>query len=457
MTSMVRLVRTTGFRLALVHAGIFTVVIAALFGTVYWATSIYAHNQLTESIRLEGYELLGEARRKGTSDIATTITSRLLASGEPNLAYLLKDPHGRKIAGNLAPVDLDPGWHMLRRPADGALGSPDEDDPILVQATAMPDGSMLVVGADTHPHAELLEWIIAAFMWAGGAAVLVALAGGLALGLSLSRRVETMNVTVSRIIDGDLGERLAARPNGDEFDRLASQLNRMLDRIQSLMDGLRQVSSDIAHDLRTPLGRLRQHLERTRGHASTLGEYELATDHAIQETDSILVTFGALLRVAQIESGAKRQGFADVDLSDVAQRIEEAYGPVAEDQGRRFIASVQPSLLIRGDADLLTQAFANLVENALCHTPPGTPVDLIVQQSGDSIIAGVADRGPGIPEGERGHVLQRFGRLDRSRSTPGSGLGLSLVAAVAELHDATIHLSDNRPGLRAELEFRRPR
>ena len=451
--SAAKLVRSAGFRLALIHAAVFALVIAALFGTVYWAASSYTRHQLTESVRLEGYELIGEARREGMTNVAATITARLLASGAPNLAYLLKDAGGHKLAGNLAPADVGAGWHMLQRPTDGALGAPDEDDPILAQATALPNGGMLIVGADTHPREELLEWIIAAFLWAGGAAILVALAGGLGLGLGLSQRVEAMNLTAARIIDGELGERLPVRGRGDEFDRLALQLNRMLDRIQTLMEGLRQVSSDIAHDLRTPLGRLRQHLERTRERASTTGEYEHATEQAIQETDSILGTFGALLRIAQIESGSRRQGFVAVDLSDLVRRIDEAYGPVAEDQDRIFHAWVQPNLTVRGDADLLTQALANLVENALHHTPPGTPIEVSVHRSPKGVVAVVADRGSGIPEEEQARVLERFARLDRSRTTPGNGLGLSLVAAVADLHDATLRLSDNRPGLRVELEI----
>src|SRR3954471_16487122 len=226
------LIRSAGFRLAMVHAVLFAVAIAILFWIVYWATSSYARQQLTESIRLEGYDLAGEARRDGVAHVAGTINARLVASGEPNLAYLLTDPSGRKLAGNLEPVQLTSGWHSLRRPANGSLGPPDEDDAILVQATTLADGSTLVVGADTHPREELLEWIITAFSWAGGAAILIALAGGLVLGLSMSRRGEAMNDAAVRIIGGDLGERLAVRGTGDEFDRLAIQLNRMLDRIQ---------------------------------------------------------------------------------------------------------------------------------------------------------------------------------------------------------------------------------
>ena len=319
--------------------------------------------------------------------------------------------------------------------------------------TPLPGGGLLVVGADTHPREELLEWIVTAFSWAAGTAIAVALAGGLALGLGMSRRVEAVNFAAARIIDGDLGERIAIRGTGDEFDRLAAQLNRMLDRIQDLMEGLRQVSNDIAHDLRTPLARLRQHLERARDRSGTVCDYEVAVDRAIEETDAILATFGALLRIAQIEAGTRSQGFQTVDLSELGARIHEAYGAVAEDQGRRFDAHIEPGVTVRGDPELLTQMLANLVENALTHSPGGTPISLAISACGESALIIVADRGPGIAEAERTRVLQRFVRLDRSRSTPGNGLGLSLVAAVAELHGIILRLEDDRPGLRVELDM----
>ena len=362
-----RLARSAGFRLAMAHAAVFAVAIAVLLWIVYWATSSYAHQQLTESIRVEGYELVGEARRDGIAHVAATINARLLASGEPNLAYLLIDATGRKLAGNLEAAELAPGWHNLRRPADGSLGTPAEDDTFLSQTIALYGGGTLVVAADTHPREELLEWIVAAFSWAGTVAVLVALAGGLALGLGMSRRVEAVNLAAARIIDGDLGERIAVRHTDDEFDRLAVQLNRMLDRIQTLMEGLRQVSNDIAHDLRTPLARLRQRLDRTRSGQPTQEDYRHAVDRAIEETDAILATFSALLRIAQIEAGHRSQGFAITDLSEIATRVDEAYGVVAEDEGRCLRTEIDHSVQVKGNSELLTQMLANLIENALNH------------------------------------------------------------------------------------------
>ncbi len=455
--SPTRLVHSVGFRLALAHTGVFTVAIAALFGVVFWATANYSRNQLTESIRLESYELAGEARRDDIAHVAATINARLLASGEPNLTYLLTDAGGRKIAGNLEDATLLPGWHELRRPGDGALGGdPDEDDPVLALATVLPGGELLVVGADTHPRQELLEWIVTAFLWAGATSVLVALAGGLALGLGMSRRVEAVNQAAARIIDGDLGERIAVRGTPDEFDRLGIQLNRMLDRIQALMEGLRQATSDIAHDLRTPLARLRQHLDRAQCRSSTLSDYRRAVDRAIEETDALLATFGALLRIAQIEASTRSQGFCEVDLAVIGVRIVEAYGAVAEEQGRQLAAAIHGPVTVQGDPELLTQMLANIVENALTHTPAGIPIALTVGERGKQPQIVVADRGPGIPEADRPRVLERFVRLDGSRSAGGNGLGLSMVAATADLHGIELRLEDNDPGLRVVLSFRLP-
>ena len=453
---LARLARSAGLRLAMVHVVVFAIAVTILFWIVYWEIANHTHQQLSESIRIEAFELVDEARRDGIARVAATINSRLLASGQPNLVYLLVDAEGRKLAGNLDMADLAPGWHHLRRPADGRLGPPDEDDPILSQATPLSGGGTLVVGADTHPSEELLEWIVAAFFWSGAIVVIAALAGGLALGLSMARRVEAVNLATARIIDGALGERIAVRGSGDEFDRLAVHLNRMLDRIQSLMDGLRQVSNDIAHDLRTPLTRLRQHLERTRSGPRAEADYVRAVDRAIEETDDILATFGALLRIAQIEAGSRSQGFTNVDLAEICARIHEAYSVVAEDAGRQFRAEIRGPAPVRGDPELLTQMLANLVENALVHTPEGSPIELAAGLRDGRAVVSIADRGPGIPMTDRARVLERFVRLDSSRSTPGSGLGLSLVAAMAKLHGIELRLEDNGPGLRVILEFPRP-
>ena len=227
----------------------------------------------------------------------------------------------------------------------------------------------------------------------------------------------------------------------------------MLDRIHALMDNLRQVSSDVAHDLRTPLARLRQTLERARDEAKTEPQFRAAIDAALAEADGLLDTFSALLRIAQIESKARRAGFAPVDLSAVMALARDTYGPVAEDGGRSLVATLAPGLAVSGDRELLTQMAANLIENALRHTPVGATVKLDLRREGREVVARFADDGPGIPPHEREKALRRFYRLERSRTTPGDGLGLALVAAVVELHGGTLALGDAAPGLVVEIRL----
>jgi signal transduction histidine kinase len=227
----------------------------------------------------------------------------------------------------------------------------------------------------------------------------------------------------------------------------------MLDRIQMLMEGLRQMSNDIAHDLRTPLTRLRQHLEGAQTKAATAAEYGEIVGKAIKETDDILTTFGALMRIAQIEAGTRRSAFTDVDFSNVLATIVEAYTAVAEDERHALANRISQGIVVRGDQQLLTQMMANLVENALRHTPAGTRVEIALDGDPAAPVCTVADDGPGIPEEERDKVFHRFYRMDRSRSTAGSGLGLSLVAAIADLHRIVVEVGDQRPGLKITLRF----
>jgi signal transduction histidine kinase len=267
------------------------------------------------------------------------------------------------------------------------------------------------------------------------------------------RRIQTIADTSGEIVQGNLSRRMALRGTGDEFDQLSTNLNEMLDRIQMLMEGLRQMSNDIAHDLRTPLTRLRQHLEGAQNKAETAAEYGDIVGKAIKETDDILHTFGALMRIAQIEAGTRRSAFTEVDFSNVLCTIVDAYAAVAEDARHALTNRIPKGVVVRGDQQLLTQMMANLVENALRHTPEGTRVEITLEDGPAAPICVIADNGPGIPEEERDKVFRRFYRMDRSRSTAGSGLGLSLVAAIAELHRIVVEVGDQRPGVRIALKF----
>jgi signal transduction histidine kinase len=227
--------------------------------------------------------------------------------------------------------------------------------------------------------------------------------------------------------------------------------------MQGLMEGLRQVSSDIAHDLRTPLTRLRRRLEDALATPRRNPESDVLIHDAVAQVDEILATFSALLRLAQLEGGAGRQAFRTVDLSELAQRLREAYEPVAEDQGKELTAEIAPNVLIVGDEELLTQLVSNLIENAFAHAPSSSPVVLRVGTREDRALLAVSDCGPGVPAHERQEVLRRFYRLDRSRSTPGAGLGLAMVQAIAQLHAGEVELGDNAPGLIASVWFPRLR
>jgi signal transduction histidine kinase len=321
---------------------------------------------------------------------------------------------------------------------------------------ALPDGSVLAVGDDLGRITEVEEAVLSAFGWALGGTVLLGLVGGLVLSAGFLRRLDSVTRTAEAIMDGNLALRVPVRGTDDDFDRLASALNRMLDRIGTLLDSLQQVSSDIAHDLRMPLSHLRQRLEITRLSAATLHDYEVAVDAAIEETNSILDTFSAILRIAQIEAGTRRAGFKEVSLGAIATSVVEAFAPSAEEQGKALVAAMPDRGEVRGDQELLTQMMANLVENAIRHTPAGTKIGVEVKDRPSGVTLTVADDGPGVPEEQRPFIFRRFYRLERSRATPGNGLGLSLVAAVAELHGATIGIEDNGPGLRMTINFNDP-
>jgi signal transduction histidine kinase len=252
---------------------------------------------------------------------------------------------------------------------------------------------------------------------------------------------------------GNLSERIPTRAAGDEIDQLATNLNDMMDRLQDLMEGLRQVSNDIAHDLRTPLSRLRQRLEAARLEARSVEDYERAVDQALQDADTALATFSALLRIAQVEAGMRHGSFAELDLSGLIEHLVMTYAPVAEEFGKRLSSSIAPRIRIRGDRELLAQMLVNLIENALRHTPGGSALSVTLHDNGEGPLAVVTDDGPGVPRAEREKIFRRFYRLQTSRTTPGSGLGLALVAAVAELHQIRIRLADNRPGLKVMLQF----
>lgn len=446
------LARVAPVRYALVFAALSTLVMGVLLGVIYWSMISLLERHIEERIEQQFRVLRFDLEQDGRESVLGFVRQHVEKQPDSRIHFLVRDRAGTVIAGDLPAAPAGAGWHdiVLPPPADGSSNLErihrgrgewlDEDTYVFVTKDI----------ADLHQSRAL---IIRSFGIALAVTVALALGGGFAIGVLLLRRVDAVNRTARAIIHGDLSRRIPVVGVHDELGGLAEGLNRMLARIEELMDSLRHVTSDIAHDLRTPLGRLRQRLESSRMRTSTSAEYEAAIDAAIEDTDAILKTFEALLRIAQIEAGGRRARFTDTDLSGIAENVFEAFAAVAEDEGKRLDALIEPDTTVNGDHELLTQMLANLTENALRHTPAGTAVDVCLEQVNGRVRLTVSDTGPGIPVKEREHVFRRFYRLDASRSTPGSGLGLSLVAAVAKLHDATISLEDNEPGVRVVVAF----
>ena len=453
-----KFIRTSSFRLAALYAGLFAASTAMLFGIVYWTTTSALREQVRLSLKNEMASF--EAKFAMPGELRAEIEQRL-ASGKPQpFSYGLQDSLGHSLAGNLANLGMFEGWREA--PVDDEENEDDDatgehSNPVLFAlGRRLPSGEYFTIATDASRIDEAQEAITDSFAWATAATLLLALAGGVVLSQGFLRRVDEINRTTRAIIGGDLTDRIRITGSGDELDQLGRNLNDMLDRLQGLMDGLKQVSNDIAHDLRTPLSRLKQRLEAVRSEANSVQEYKEAVDQAVQDADMALSTFGALLRIAQIESGTRRANFSDLDLSSLLANLATTYSAVAEDMGKTLVSSIDPDIHVRGDRELLTQLFVNLIENALRHTPNGAKVSLSLAHRDQGPFAEVGDNGPGIPENERRNVFKRFYRLERSRSTPGSGLGLASVAAIADLHTARIELVDNEPGLKVALQFKDP-
>jgi signal transduction histidine kinase len=300
---------------------------------------------------------------------------------------------------------------------------------------------------------KLRRLLLQALAWGLVITVALGLAGGSMMSRSIVRRIESINKTCHDIMSGDLSRRIPTQNTGDDFDKLIDNLNNMLDQIASLLESVHRVSDNIAHDLRTPLARLHNRLEMTKLQLAETGQPTQSLDQAVLEADELLATFNALLRIARIESKQRREGFTTVDLNLLVRDVVELYEPLAEEKQQNLAIQLNTVPALAGDRNLLFQAIANLLDNAIKYTPPQGIIHMAVIEDSQAVRVIIADSGPGIPEAAREKVFQRFFRLDASRATPGSGLGLSLVAAVAKLHGIKISLEGNKPGLRVTLGF----
>ena len=444
--------RTASFKLAAAYVVMFSASVAFLAGVVYFTATAALDRQERTRLRAEAQALSAEYRRGGLDKLMEEIHSRTRARLAGGLDYSVLSGSGARLFGDIPNLNLAEGWTHVKGPPDGDE-PPGQRERLLVYTLQLAPALWLEVGDDIGKDMMVGKAIMATSGWVLLFVVTLAIAGGIVLSASVLARIDSITRTAEAIIEGDDDRRVPMRGVADDIDRLAATLNRMLDRNTSLLSALRQVSRHIAHDLRTPLGRLRQGLDEARRSAKTSGDYERAIGNAVSETDQILETFAALLRIAEIESGTRRAGFRAVDLSGLVLQIGQTYAPVAEDAGRQLSLAVSPDVSVDGDRELLSQLLVNLIENALRHTQDGAGIGIELSAGRGIPLLTVSDNGPGIPAGERERVVGRFYRLDRSKGTAGCGLGLSLVAAVADLHHCELHFFDRAPGLAVSILF----
>jgi signal transduction histidine kinase len=462
VTAFGKLIRTTAFRLTLVYLFLFALFAASLLGYFAWNTRRLITEQITTTVNAEISEINDIYTRRGLRGLLLTMGNRALRPGA-NL-YLVTAPNGQFLAGNVG--SLAPGVMATLGWSETAYRRLDDQDNVdhraLVRVTELSNGFRLLVGRDLEERRRLFGIVAKAAQWSILVVVVLGIGGGIFVARRVLQRIDAMTGTTRRIMAGDLSGRLPVGRSGDELDRLAENLNAMLERIEALMMGLKEVSDNIAHDLKTPLTRLRNRAEEALARSSTEADYRVALERTIEESDGLIRTFNALLMIARAESGQARGNMDDFDAAEVAGGIHELYEPLAEDGGMTLQVKTAPSP-VHGNRELISQALANLVENAIKYGKPAVqPIDaqapaasreivIGARREGDSVLLSVTDHGPGIPEADRKHAVERFVRLEASRTLPGSGLGLSLASAVATLHGGELRLGDARPGLVATL------
>jgi signal transduction histidine kinase len=455
VTALGKLVRTTAFKIVAVYLIVFAIFSAGVIAYLARHTQNLVVAQITETVDSEMNSLQEQYRIGGINRLVDVVEARAQQPGS-NL-YLLTTFAGASIVGNVQVPSrvLDkPGWSEIsyRRAEDTDVT---HESRALVRVSVLPGGFRLVVGRDFEERDRLRQILAAPARWALLVIVLMGVAGALFIARRVLKRIDGMTATSERIMTGDLSGRLPISGSGDEFDRLGLSLNTMLERIEGLMTGVKHVSDNIAHDLKTPLTRLRNQSEEALRGAKSERDYRAALETTIEESDALIRTFDALLMISRAEAGEVRSHMVDFDAAETAQSVSELYEPLAEEKGLKLLVNATPPIPAHANRELVGQAVANLLDNAIKYGEPsgGGAGDVTVEAKTDGgrVLFIVSDRGPGIPEVDRARVLERFVRLEASRSKPGAGLGLSLAAAVARLHGGELLLEDNAPGLRVTL------
>jgi signal transduction histidine kinase len=446
---MAKLLPSTSLRLALAFAGLFIVSSLVLVGFLWWETAGTLDREIEAVIVADTRAIADRMRDFGLPGAIASINDRITRAADENAIYLLADPGLSPIAGNVdawpKEVPSTAGWSQVQ------LLHRNKPHLTRVLAVDLPGHFHLLVGRDVEDRVAIRNLIIHALAWAGAIALVLALAGGALVRRSILRRVEAIDVTTRAIVRGDLSQRVPSRATSDEFDRLTRTINDMLAQIEILVEGVRNTSNAIAHDLRTPLAELRTRLEGMLRRNSLPEDLAVDLTDGVADIDRLIGIFNALLRLSELDSGLQRAEFRDVDLAALVAQVAELYAPLAEEKSQTLDAQADAPLVVRGDPFLIAQAVGNLVDNAIKYTPAGGTITLSATRRDGECAITVADSGPGISAVERAHAVERFYRGDASRGTPGVGLGLSLVSAVARLHGGSLELDDNQPGLVATL------
>ncbi|MDE0176495.1 MAG: ATP-binding protein [Defluviicoccus sp.] len=448
--------RTTTFRLTLIYFGLFGVSAVVLVGFLYWSTAGFMARQTDEAIEAEIRGLAEQYSQFGTIGLVRALNRRTSQARASRGLYLLTDASLRPLAGNLSAWPReDPrpdGWITFELEYADRRGAVDLGRARIFELTG---GLRLLVGRDIRERLEIDARFRESIGWGIALALVLSIAGGVLISRPMLRRIDAINLTSREIMAGALDRRIPVRGTSDEFDRLAANLNEMLDRIAQLVASVREVSDNIAHDLRSPLARLRSRLELTLADEGDAEAYRRAIGRTIEEADALLKTFNSLLRIARLEAGVETGQIETFDLDGLIGDVAELYAPLAEERGVALDTGPGGAGRITGDRDLLFQALANLLDNAIKFSPEGGTVAIAARGRGDGVEIAVADGGPGIPDALKERVTERFFRVEASRNAPGAGLGLSLVAAVAERHGGGLEFGDNEPGLRVALTLPR--
>lgn len=452
---MVRILRSLTFRLALIYLGLFTISVIGLITLTWWVTVLEPGQQVRAAVRSEAEALAALQEGDDLRRLAERLAVRADTPAERPAFHVLQAPDGSVVAANL-PRWPGPAPGTWQRFELEEFETEDlEEHEVLAYDLVLPDGARLLVGRDTEDLDDREEMIVDALSWGAGATLVIGLIGGLLMSLEVARRIEAVSRTARRVMAGDLSGRVAVRGTGDDFDRLAETLNAMLTRIETLVHSVSRVSDSVAHELRTPLTRLHADLDELAA-ALEQGQPEQRhlAEQALREVARLQATFDALLRIARIETGRHATSQESVDLAILLEDAADLYGPAAEDKGQTIDLRIAPALRTRGDPNLLFQAFSNLLDNAIKYGPDGSAIAVCGERADNRVVVTIRDRGPGIPEQHRAHVVERFYRVPGSEAIAGLGLGLSLVAAVAGLHRARLVLENAEPGLRAILSLR---